>query len=68
MEDRLRADEGSTSVVEQMAIDTDRCRRWKIDGDRVKKEEPVNWIDDAGLSLELTDEQHKSVAGSTGKE
>ena len=35
---------------------------------RVKKEEPVDWIDDAGLSLELADEQHKSVAGSTGKE
>ena len=35
---------------------------------RVKKEESVDWIDDAGLSLELADEQYKSVAGSTGKE
>jgi len=32
------------------------------------KEEPVDWIDDAGLSLELADEQHESVAGSTGEE
>jgi len=34
---------------------------------QAKKEEPVDWIDDAGLSLELADEQHKPVAGSTGK-
>jgi len=34
---------------------------------RVKKEESVDWIDDAGLSLELADEQYKSVAGSTRK-
>jgi len=32
------------------------------------KEEPVDWIDDAGLSLELADEQCESVAGSTGEQ
>jgi len=35
---------------------------------RAMKEESVDWIDDAGLSLELADEQCKSVTGSTTNE
>jgi len=35
---------------------------------RTNKRRTVDWIDDAGLSLELPDEQWESVAGSTGEE
>jgi len=39
-----------------------------VAGTTTNERRTVDWIDDAGLSLELADEQHKSVAGSTGEE
>jgi len=53
----MRLSTGSTNTEEE-----------SVAGTTTNERRTVNWIDDAGLSLELADEQCKSVAGSTGEE
>ena len=45
-------------------LSLEACRE---ENNEVRKE-TVDWIDDAGLSLELADGEEKSVAGTTTKE
>ena len=57
--------DGTCQCVDVM-IDTEDEANVGSFRSKLKKQEPVDWIDVAGLSLELADEQQESVAGTTG--